>query len=86
MKRTHMKNIIKKKELINPIVDDRIVSDITFATRFKHFLEDIETSDQMGSEELEYMKMVASKLLVYQMATVKDKDEKDYFRNLGYKI
>ena len=80
------KKIIKKKELINPIVDNRIVSDYTFATRFKNFLEGIQVCDACGEDELNYMKLVAGELLTYQMATVKDKDEKDYFKNLGYKI
>ena len=79
------KKLIKRKELKNPIIDNRIISDITFATRFSNFLEDIQTTDCAGEEELEYLRSVASKLLVYQMATVEDKDEKDYFKNLGYK-
>lgn len=80
------KKLVKKKELENPIVDNRIISDITFATRFSHFLEEVTTVSQTDDEELEYLKSVASKLLVYQMATVDDKDEKDYFKNLGYKV
>lgn len=80
------KKIIKKKELVNPILDNRIVSDITFATRFSSFLDDIQVNDQAGEEELEYLKSVAGKLLTYQMATLKDNNEKDYFKNLGYKI
>ena len=78
------KKIIKKKELVNPIVNNRIVSDITFATRFSSFLKNIQVSDPIGEEELEYLKMVSSRLLVYQLATVEDENEKAYFKNLGY--
>lgn len=80
------KKIIKKKELVNPILDERIVSDITFATRFSEFLKGCRPINQIDEEELEYLKMVAGKLLTYQMATLKDNEEKDYFKNLGYKI
>ena len=83
---TKQKKVIKKRELSNPIIDNRIISDYTFATRFSQFLEGVQVNCQMDEEELEYMKSVASKLLVYHMATVNDKDEKDYFKNLGYKL
>jgi len=80
------KKIIKKKELKNPIVDDRIVSDISFAIRFSSFLEGVQVNDPMSEDELEYLKLVASKLLTYQMATVSTDSEKNYFKNLGYKL
>ncbi len=80
------KRIVKKKELINPIKDNRLVSDYTFAVRLKSFLNQIYPADQMSEEELDYLKEVANKLLIYQMATVVDQDEKDYFENLGWKI
>lgn len=80
------KKIIKKKELENPIVDNRIVSDVSFATRFSSFLKGIQVNDPADEEELEYFRMVASKLLIYQMATVSTTDEKNYFKNLGYKL
>ena len=41
------------------IKDNRMVSDETFATRFVFFLKDIQVNDQMGQEELEYMRAVA---------------------------
>ena len=78
------KKIIKKKELVNPIVNNRIVSDITFATRFSEFLKNIQVSDPLSEEELEYLKMISSRLLIYQLATVEDENEKEYFKNLGY--
>lgn len=77
--------LIKKKELENPIIDNRIVNDTTFATRFSNFLNGIQVNDPADAEELEYFRMVASKLLIYQMATVNTTDEKNYFRNLGYR-
>lgn len=80
------RKIIKKKELINPILDNRVVSDITFATRFAEFLKGCRPLNQIDEEELEYLKSVAGKLLTYQVATLEDNNEKDYFRNLGYKI
>lgn len=76
--------VIKKLDI--PIIDGRIVSDITFATRLADFLGDIQVNDQCGYEELEYLKSVAGKLLTYQLATATDENEKNYFRNLGYEI
>lgn len=80
------KKIIKKKELENPIVDNRIVSDVSFAIRFSSFLKGIQVNDPADEEELEYFRMVASKLLTYQMATISTDSEKNYFKNLGYKL
>ncbi len=69
----------------NPIIDNRIVSDMTFATRFRSFLDGIEPCDASSDEELEYLKMVADKLVVYQRATCPE-DEKWYFANIGEPI
>ncbi len=62
----------------NPIKDNRIVSDKTFATRFVAFLKDVRVSDAMSDDELWYLRNVAEHLLSYQMHTVTDEDEKDY--------
>jgi hypothetical protein len=62
----------------NPIKNNRIISDDTFATRFTLFLKNIQVSDPMSYEELEYMRYVAEHLLSYQLYTVTDKAEKDY--------
>jgi len=59
----------------NPIKDNRIVSDKTFATRFVAFLKDIQVNDVMSEEELWYLRNVAEYLLSYQIDTVTDKDE-----------
>jgi len=64
----------------NPIIDNRIVNDRTFARRFKSFVSDIEVNCAMGMEELEYLQMVADKLLQYQIATC-PKEEQSYHLN-----
>ncbi len=64
------------------IAANRIVSDITFATRFVGFLSDIQVADAMSYDELEYLKYVARKLLDYQLTTITDENEKEYFENL----
>ena len=81
---TSRRILIKKKDLQNPIQDGRIVSDYTFAKRLHSFMSNVKSLDPMTEEEVEYFKSVASKLLLYQMATVTDPDEKAYFENLGY--
>lgn len=69
---------------INPIKDDRIVSDTTFALRFKHFLERIPQefilSHPMLYEEYDYMLHVAKRLLKYQIQTVTDEYEIKYLK------
>jgi hypothetical protein len=62
----------------NPIKDNRIVSDKTFATRFVAFLKDIQVSDAMSEEELWYLQEVAGSLLFYQWFTATNKDETAY--------
>ena len=65
----------------NPIKDNRIVSDRTFAKRLKSHLKDVRAECQMGQEELEYLTGVADRLLEYQKQTMPD-DEKWFFKNL----
>ena len=50
----------------NPIKDNRIVSDRTFAKRLKSHLKDVRAECQMGQEELDYLSGVADRLLEYQ--------------------
>lgn len=76
------KSSIKNGEIDNPIIDGRIVSDKTFATRFKHFLRWFEPKSAIEEEELEYMKYVADRLLKYQKATIATFEEQKYFENL----
>lgn len=77
------KEFISNEQLIhwrfaNPIIDNRIVSDYTFAVRFKQFLKQI-PKDWIWSqphyvEEFEYMMIVANQLLKYQVQTAEDSE------------
>lgn len=69
----------------NPIKDNRIVCDQTFAARLKSFLEDVEVCDCPGEEEKEYLQSVAVELLKYQVETASDEDEINYLKNIGLK-
>ena len=64
----------------NPIKDNRIVSDTTFALRLKNFIEKVNTCDQPSEEEKEYLLKVAEKLIAYQIQTVRTKEELEYFK------
>lgn len=52
--------------------------DHTFATRLKSFVSDIQTNDQMGFEEREYIEHVANELLEHQKKNATEQWEKDY--------
>jgi len=68
---------------INPIKDNRIVSDTTFAVRFKNFLDEIQPCDPCSEEELDYLKMVADRLLDYQKLTVESASyEEKYLKDI----
>lgn len=67
----------------NPIIDNRIVSDKTFAIRLYKFLDSIQVNDIASEEEKEYLLRVASRLLAYQRSTITSTSEREYFRNLG---
>lgn len=62
----------------NTFVDGRIVNDITFATRLKSLLSEIKTSDLAGQEEVEYLNHVADKLIIVQIQTASEKNERAY--------
>lgn len=71
----------------NIIKDNRIVSDITFATRFIGFLNsirkyDLHLTSPILYEEFEYMCYVAAKLKKLQLDTVSTEHEVAYFKNL----
>lgn len=70
----------------NIIINSRLVSDKTFATRFKSFLKDVQVNCFAGQEELEYMKYVADKLLRHQIATATNKLEIEYLDQCHNKI
>lgn len=66
-----------------PIIDGRIVNDITFALRFNHFLGGLRATDPSEEEELDYFLRIANKLLRYQISTATDQNEIDYLKRLG---
>ena len=76
-----LNEIIKTME--NPIKENRIVNDYTFARRLKSFLYDIKVNDQMGYEEKEYLLSVADKLIKYQLKTCPE-SEKSYHLNCDH--
>ena len=67
---------------VSPIKDNRIVSDKTFAIRFKNFISDISVNDACSEEEKEYFLNVSNQLLKYQIQTVTDKSEINYLKRL----
>lgn len=74
------------RKLENPIINDRIVCDKTFAVRFKQFLDWIPQSwvwsQPHYEEEFEYMKYVAEVLLKHQIETATDEKEINYLKRL----
>ena len=73
----------KQMTMTNPIIDNRIVNDTTFAVRLKSFIDRVDVCDCMGEEEKEYIQKVAAKLIKYQVETVEDEHEKNYLKNIG---
>lgn len=67
----------------NPIIDNRIVSDKTFAVRLYNFVRGVQVNDMASEEEQVYLQGVATRLLEYQIKTATTDDEKQYFKNLG---
>lgn len=66
----------------NPIKENRIVSNYTFAVRLKSFIESVDVSDACSEDEKQSMLNTANELLNYQIDTVTDKDEIDYLKRL----
>ena len=69
----------------NPIKDNRIVNDTTFAIRLKSFIDKVDVCDCASEEEKEYLQRVASKLIKYQVETATDEEEVNYLKRLGLK-
>lgn len=67
----------------NPIINNRIINDKTFAVRLYNFLRQVEVNDIASDEEQNYLLGVATKLLEYQVKTATSKEEKQYFNNLN---
>lgn len=65
----------------NPIIDNRIVNDNTFAIRLKSFVERTDVNNPMSEEEKEYLLMVADKLLSWQCRTANTGEEINYLKN-----
>lgn len=68
----------------NPIENNRLVKDMTFATRFLRFAEGYETSGPCDSDEKKSMISYAKQLLLHQQLTVKSSLEKDYLKRVGH--
>ena len=69
----------------NPIKDNRIVNDTTFAIRLKSFIDKVDVCDCASEEEKEYLQRVAAKLIKYQVETSTDEEEVNYLKRLGLK-
>ena len=69
----------------NPIIDNRIVNDTTFAVRLKLFVDSVTVCDCASEEEKEYLQRVAAKLIKYQVETSTDEEEVNYLKRLGLK-
>ena len=67
----------------NPIKDNRIVSNKTFAIRFKSFIENTNVHDCASEEEKEYLIYVADSLLQYQIQTATNEEEINYLKRLN---
>ena len=68
---------------VSPIKDNRIVSNETFAIRFRDFIKDVQVNDPASDEEKEYLLNVANQLLKYQIQTVTKDSEINYLKRLN---
>jgi hypothetical protein len=68
--------------MINPIKDNRIINDETFAIRLRDFIKRTDVCDAMSEEEKEYLLRVSEDLLHYQIETATDKSELKYLENI----
>lgn len=62
----------------NPIINNRIVNDKTFAIRLRNFVEKYNAEEGLDEYEKEYLLKVANKLIDYQVETVTSKEETEY--------
>jgi len=69
----------------NPIIDNRIVKDHTFALRLLSFALDTECTDACSEDEKESFVSYATSLLKYQIETATDKDEIAYLERCNAK-
>ena len=66
----------------NPIKNNRIVNDKTFAIRLRDFIKRTNVCDQMSGEEKKYLLRVSEDLLHYQIETATDESELKYLENI----
>lgn len=66
--------------MINPIIDNRIVSNKTFAVRFLSFIKAVHVNDPGSEEEKEMLINVGHQLLKYQCVTATDVQEISYLK------
>lgn len=69
--------------IANPIKNNRIVSDKTFALRLKSFIKDVRVNDPCSDDEKEYLLNVAERLLKYQINTATEESEINYLKRLN---
>jgi len=62
----------------NPIIDNRIVKDKTFALRLLGFALDVTCNDPFTEDEQESMISYSTTLLKYQIETATNEDEINY--------
>lgn len=67
----------------NPIVDNRIVENIWFATRLNDTLHKILNGEVISRNDIEYLTFISDDLLAYQRHTCTEQEEKDYFERIG---
>ena len=70
----------------NPIKDNRIVKDHTFALRLLSFALDTQCGDACAEDEKESMISYSSSLLKYQIETATDKTEIDYLDRCNARV
>lgn len=78
-----LKEWLSDWNLDNPIKDNRIISNKTFAIRLKNFIKDTVVNDACSADEQEYLLNVANRLLNYQISTATDKEEINYLKSLN---
>jgi hypothetical protein len=74
--------MLKDIKMNNPIKNNRIVNDETFAIRLRDFIKRTDVCDQMSEEEKEYLLRVSEDLLHYQIETATDESELKYLENI----
>lgn len=50
----------------NPIIENRLISDKTFALRLLNFIKNVDTADLPGTKEKQYLIKVAENLIKWQ--------------------